>query len=226
MDIQSPPPVQIGQRIDAQLKNLGHTASWLADRANIERSTVTRILRHERHPNARTLQSIAAVLEVTVAELVSGTDAENDVDEAPDVISRDYYTQAVREVIEYERKAADLTSRLRDTTAELKHERERRQTAEDKLTSAERERDEARDAASRYADALDLAITDITMLRTQVDALVVDAKENKWTSRFVAGLASIAAAASVATYLTRATEREKTSKAQKPNGQASTRKPL
>jgi transcriptional regulator with XRE-family HTH domain len=212
VDAQLPPPVQIGQRIDARLKELGRTASWLADRASIERSTVTRILRHERHPTARTLQSIAAVLELTVVQLVDGTDAADQVEEAPDVISRDYYNQAVREVIEYERKAVDLTSRLREMLAELKQERERRQAAEDKLASTERERDDARDAASRYADALDLAITDITLLRTRVDKLVADVKEGKWTSRIIAGLASIAAAASVATYLTRASERAKPQK--------------
>lgn len=216
MNDPSLPPVRIGQRIDERLKELGRPASWLADLAKIERSTVTRILRHERHPSAQTLKSIATVLDTTVEQLVQGTDAEDQVDEAPELVSRSHYNQAVRELIEYERKATDLASRLRDATAELKQERERRQAAEEKLASTERERDEALDAARHYAAALDLAITDITMLRTQVEKLVAGAQESKWASRIVAGLASIAAVASVATYLDRASERAKKSKAQKP----------
>lgn len=215
----SHPPVPIGQRIDERLKELGRTASWLADLAKIERSTVSRILKGDRrHPTAGTLQSIAPVLGMTVAELVEGTDAADQVDEAPKFVSLEHYGQAVREFIEYQRKATDLAARLHDMTAELKQERERRRAAEDKLTSIERERDEARKKANHYADALELAIADITMLRTQVERLVAGAQESKWAGRIVAGLASIAAVASVATYLDRASERAKKSKAQKPKG--------
>jgi transcriptional regulator with XRE-family HTH domain len=200
-------PIPVGKRIEARLTELGRAASWLADRAKLERSTVTRIVRGERTPSARTLRAIAPALEMTVERLVLGTDAAEVVKAPPDMVSSGHLDQAVREVIEYERKAMDLASRLREATEDAKQQRERRAAAEDKLAAAEQARDEANAAARRYADALDLAVTDLALLRTQQEQLVAEAKKGHWTSHVAAGLAGIAAVASVASYLTRAAAR-------------------
>ena len=129
--------------------------------------------------------------------------------EAPDGVSREHYDQAVREVLSYERKAADLTARLREAADERDRERARREGAEAKLAAAEQARDDAAAAAARYADALELAVLDIAVLRTQVEKLAAAAMEGTWITRIAAGFASIAAVVSVASYLARAAERAK-----------------
>jgi transcriptional regulator with XRE-family HTH domain len=206
-DGQAAPPIPIAQRIKARLKELGQKPGWLADRAGVERSTVTRIVRGQRRPAEKTLRTIAPALDMTFEQLVDGTDAEELLSGAGGDVSRQHLDQAIRDLLAYERKAADHAARHREATEELQRERERRKAAESKLEAAERERDDARAAERRYADALELAMVDIAVLRTEVDKLSAAAKVGTWASRLAAGAASIAAVASVASYLTRAAQR-------------------
>src|SRR5258708_7428468 len=121
MDVQDAAiqPMQIGQRIQDHLDELDKTASWLADRVGLPRSTITRVLNGERNPTPETLQEIAPVLGVTLAQLVAGTDAAERVEEAQNLVARKDYEAAVRQVIEYERKANDFSVRVRELGDEL-----------------------------------------------------------------------------------------------------------
>ncbi|WP_437713014.1 helix-turn-helix domain-containing protein [Sorangium sp. So ce448] len=205
----SSPPEPIGHRIKFQLDGLGQSPAWLAEKAGVPRSTVHRILTGDRNPTPDTLQLLAPVLGVTLEQLVAGTDAAERVKEAQNLVSREHYDEAIRQLIEFERNATNLAARLRETEEALRGERDRRQRAEGKLESAERERDEAclaakrneRDA-QRYREALERAVADVARLQTQVRELGEAVGEGERTNRVAAILAGVAAVASLATYLT------------------------
>lgn len=210
MDATRPslPPEPIGQRIKIQLDILRQSPAWLAEKAGVPRSTVHRILTGHRNPTPDTLQLLAPVLGVTLDQLVAGTDAAERVKDAQNLISREHYDEAIRQVIEFERNATNLAGRLRETEEALRGERERRQRAEGGLESVERDRDDARLAAERnehdarrYREALERAVADVARLQTQVREIVGAVGEGKRTGHIAAMLAGVAAVASVATYL-------------------------
>jgi transcriptional regulator with XRE-family HTH domain len=58
--------IPIRKRIQARLDELNQTPAWLAEKAGVPRSTITRILRGERNPTPETLHEIAPVLGVEV----------------------------------------------------------------------------------------------------------------------------------------------------------------
>lgn len=188
-----PVRVRIQQLLDAAHKN----PAWLAEKAGVPRSTISRVLRGDRIPTAETLQCVAPVLGVTLAELVHGTEVVDRVKDAQELVHRRDYEAAVQKMIEYERKANDLEVRLR-----YQEEQSRKD-----LGNALSERDQARrDAlrneveARRYRQGFDRAIADVEKLREQVRELGATARNGVWTSRAAAIMASIAAAWSVANY--------------------------
>lgn len=207
--------VPIGQKIQAVLDGVNQTPAWLAERVGVSRSTITRILRGERNPTPETLQEVAPVLGLTVAQLANGTDAAERVKEAKDLVARSDYEEAVRRYIEYEGSARELTTQLRDTRAELERQREatRRANKEardaaEKLQEVEYERDEAlriarnhEEDARRYQEALKKAVTDVAKLHEQVREMGKAVEDSRKTGRIGAILAGVAAAVSVATYL-------------------------
>lgn len=210
MDVQTSDglSVPIGARIETLLTGLGQTPAWLAEKAGVQRSTVTRILNRERNPTPETLQDLAPVLGVSLDQLVVGTDAAERVREAQNLVSRAHYEEAVHQIIEFERKANNLMSRVRDLEEALKSEQARSQKAEGALASVELERDTARRTAQhhecdarRYREALERAVSDVARLQTQVGELGEAVGEGKRTGRIAAILAGVAAVASVATYL-------------------------
>lgn len=207
--------IPIGERIQLRLDEIGQTASWLADRVGVSRSTITRIIKGERNPTPETLQEIAPVLGVDLDQLAAGTDAAERVKEAHNLVARKDYEEAVRQVIEYQRQATDLTATVRELRERAEHERERARCArEDAAKAAERcaamefERDTARrlardheEEARRYREGLERAVADVAQLQAQVRELgaAVDAGRN--SSRVGAILAGVAAVVSVASYL-------------------------
>jgi len=205
----------IGRKIQAVLDSLNQTPGWLAEMVGVSRSTITRIVKGERNPTPETLQEIAPVLGLTVAQLASGTDAAERVKEAKDLVARSDYEEAVRQYIEYERTARDVGVQLRDTRAELERQRdatrrvnEQLRVATENLSKVEAERDEAastarhhEEDARRYQDALKKAVTDVARLHEQVRELGKAVAGSRKTGRIGAILAGVAAAVSVATYL-------------------------
>lgn len=213
----------IGRKVQALLDQLGQTPSWLAEKVGVSRSTITRILKGERNPTPETLQEIAPVLGLTVAQLASGTDAAERVKDAKDLVARKDYEDAVRKVIEYEARAHDLTTRVRELTTELGDERSRsrrlQKDAEHEVATMREEREEARrkaaqhqEDARRYRDAFEKAVVDVAQLREQVRELGSAVDAGRKTGRIGAILAGVAAAVSVASYLTNDADSEQDEK--------------
>lgn len=220
MDVQLPSetPIPIGQRIDELLQDLGQNASWLADKACVEKSTITRIVRGERNPTPETLVKIAPALGISVEQLVVGTNAAGRVDEAKSLISREHYDAAVKQLLEYERKANDLASRVREVEEARGREEARRREADEKRERAERERDQAqREAqqhardAKHYRDSLQRVVTDLADLQAKVE-------EGQRTGRWTTALAAVAAVASVANYLRNDSSSDEHGEEGKPKG--------
>jgi len=204
--------VPIGAKIQTLLDQLGQTPAWLAEKVGVSRSTITRILKGERNPTPETLQEIAPVLGLTVAQLAADTDAAERVKEAKDLVARKDYEDAVRKVIEYEARTHDLTTRLRELTTELTEDRARlrrlQTDAEHEVATMREERDDAsrkaahhEEDARRYRDALEKAVADVAQLREQVRELGSAVDAGRKTGRIGAILAGVAAAVSVASYL-------------------------
>ena len=179
------PPIPIRDRIATLLAALGQKSGWLADKAGVERSTVTRILQNKRQPNAETLATLAPILGVTVEELVAGTDAADRVENARRLIDRRHYDDAVRQIIEAEQKITDLSRALHEVKDREEKEHNRRKDVEKilKTTHAELEAmkpklEDALCAATRreqdvqkYRSALGRALTDMATLKTNAEQL-------------------------------------------------------
>ena len=206
------PQIAIGERIQKLLGDLNQTPAWLAERVGVSRSTITRILKAERNPVAETLQDIAPVLGVTLAQLVLGTDAAERVKASDQFVARSDYDSAVRQVIEFEGQVRLLTSRLRDLSTEVEIEKGRAREvvtrAERDIARAEHEREQAIQKCSqletevrRYRAALKKAVGDVAQLHAQVRELGAAVEASRSTGRVAAILAGVAAAVSVATYL-------------------------
>lgn len=212
--------VPIGRRIQSLLDEVGKNASWLAEKVGVARSTIARILKGDRNPTPETLHEIAPVLGLTVAQLVAGTDAEGRVEEAKQIVSRHDYESAVQQVVEYERKANDLQSQLRDALDDKSSMETKVNDLKDRLTKCESERERLLDEVSkktreadrhmrdahRYRQGLERAVADVAHLRAQVRELGSAVDKGNITSRVGAILAGVAAAVSVASYVSRPTD--------------------
>ena len=202
------PTTPIGDRIGTLLDQIGQNPSWLADRAGVSRSTISRILKAQRNPTPETLKEIAPVLGVELGQLGAGTDAAERVTAAEQLVARADYEAAVKHVIEFERQAHDLRAQLRDLTEERDNVREREREAKRNLIAAEQARDEAlREArrfehdAFRYRSALEKAVADLAQLQAEVSRLGSAVEASRATGRVGAILAGVAAVVSVASYL-------------------------
>lgn len=205
MDVQRVP---IHQRIDKLLTGISQNASWLAERAGVERSTITRILRGERNPTPETLCLIAPVLGVTVEQLVVGTDAEERVEGARKLIDRAHYDDAVRQFIDAEKRATSGEAHIRELKEIVQQEIDRRRKAERQLEIVEHERDEEKRRANtnehdaqRYKVAFERAFQDVARLQTELQELAAAVDSSKRTGHVAVILAGVAAVASVANYL-------------------------
>jgi transcriptional regulator with XRE-family HTH domain len=218
--------IPIGDRIQNLLDGLGHNPAWLAEMVGVSRSTVSRILKGERNPTPETLHEIAPVLGVEIAQLVAGTDAAERVKEAQDIVSRHDYDGAVRQVVEFQRKANDLAVHVRELTERCDEERQTVRKLSEELGECHRqcsalrdERDRARldqrhqeQDARRYREGLEKAVGDVVALRAQVRELGAAVESGRTTGRVTAILAGVAAAVSVASYLGGDSDDEKPAK--------------
>lgn len=208
-------PVRIGKRLEQRLAELGHNAAWLADKVGVPRSTISRIISGDRNPTAETLQEIAPVLGLSLAQLVVDTDAAGRVKEAQELVSRRDFEEAIRQVLKYEQQSNDLSARIRDLESELAQEVSRRHRATKEAEQCRTELEQAvhdvgrsrREAlhnerdARRYREALEKAVADVARLNTQLTELGAAVDVGRRNGRVAAILAGVAAVVSIANYL-------------------------
>ncbi len=206
--------VTIAARIEQHLARLGKTPAWLAEKAGVERSTVTRILNGERNPTADTLDHIAAVFDMSLAELVAGTDAEGRVAEEERMVPRRDFEGVMRQMIHFENRANELDVRMRERDESiLGLEKQIRDSKAEcvavrrQCALVERERDQARhDAlrhegdALRYREGLERAVGDVALLKGQLTEMAKKVDDSRMAGQAAALLAGLAAVVTVATY--------------------------
>lgn len=207
-----------GQRLQELIDQQGISQSWLAERSGVERSTISRLIRENRNPTTKTLECIAPVLGIEIKVLVTGTDAEDQLTENTDMIRRQDYIAAVQKMVEYESRLKDLEIDLRVSRQLHDKEQEARRHAERLLDQKEQKLDEERTRndellkeLDRYRRALQVAVADVSSLRAQVKDLgreVKSASSSSRTAAILAGIAALAGAVTVATYLSDQDDRQ------------------
>ena len=224
MEVAASTPVPFRSRLQELIGKLmpPGTQASLAERTGLERSTILRLLRGQRKPTLRTLQVLAPALGVTVLELVTGTDAAICVPTAVDVVAREAYEAAVRQIITFEAQATHLGQRLREAEQQGANDREKARRLRDQLDVRESEltktvieRDHALREAARherdaikYREGLERAVTDVASLQETVRELTAAVEAGRTVSRTGAILAGVAAVVSVASYLRNSPEDE------------------
>lgn len=201
-----------GQRLLEVLHGHGEhaTQAWLGERSGVDRSLISRMIAGTRQPTLVTLQALAPALEIDLAELVAGTDAELRVEAGADFVRRTDFERAVGESSELRSRASELEVRivaLEERLADAQKaraladaQRSDHQTALDQANAKLRET-ELRCAAlvsqlDQYKAAWRRAVSQFGTLRQQLEQLK---KEIGDRTKAGAILAGIAAAAGVAT---------------------------
>lgn len=217
--------IAIGTKIARLLEARDQSAAWLADRVGVPRSTISRIIRAERNPTADTLREVAIALAMSPEELVAGTrTACPEADPIP-AVPREHFDTAMEQLLRLERETMDLRARVREAEEALATERARRvadstehAAMAGRVAAAEEKARFHQEEARRYHDALELAVLDVSRLRTEVENLSKATENGSSVSRIAALLAGVAAVASVAAYVTRATDAKASSKAKAAHG--------
>ncbi len=208
-------PISFGTRLRDLLEKRGEgaTQSWLAKRSGVDSSLISRILAGGRPPTLDTLQALAPALEIDLAELVAGTDAESRLAAGPDHVRLSDYQEAVGKIIEYETRIRDLESRARELQNAVEQEKPARLAAEGrekelrtnfsdseaKLKAALVQNTLQQANVDAYKTALQRAISEFSSLKTRVDALQAELGRTNQSTTVNTILAGIAAAAGVAT---------------------------
>ncbi len=107
-------PVPFGERLRELLQRLGPHATqvWIAERSGLDRSLISRVMSGGRAPTHETLAWLAPVLNVSVQDLVAGTDAEERGREHADHVRRADYEGVLAQMIEFESKNRELRAQL------------------------------------------------------------------------------------------------------------------
>lgn len=208
MQLVTQPAVRpVRTKIADLLADLEQSPSWLAEKAGVPRSTVSRILKGDRTPTPETLATLAPILGVSLEQLVADTDAAERVAEAASLIALSHYEDAVEKYIAAEREQNIANDKVRVLAEQLDREEQRRRDAERRLDATERERDDARRSAAQndenarlYSRALASAVGEIARLKADIAELGTQFSSARRTGRVAAILAAAAAAASTATF--------------------------
>lgn len=200
--------VPIRERIAFLLDKLGQSPGWLAEKANVERSTVKRILDGQRNPTAETLIAIAPALKVSVEELVHGTDAALRIDSTRKFVDRSHYEEALRQFVAMEQRATELSRRLREAEETASTEHRKRKQAEASLDAANAELLETHKSArgyyldaQRYQEALRQALAELASLKTKAEDLRLEVGKlggQVGSNNALASIAALCAAAAAA----------------------------
>lgn len=206
--------LRFGDRIRQHLAQINQNQAWLAEKAGIDSSVLSRLISGSRNPTIEHVGAMAPVLGTTVDLLVIGTDAEARIAAASQYVPREHYEAAHHQLVEFERQKNDLEARLRRAEEELQHEKTRAIKVQRELTEqlgwahhevarSKSDLAENREQLRHYGVALQQAASDVSVLKaklTQVQAAVSDGTS---ASRLAAALAGVAAigAVTAATYL-------------------------
>jgi transcriptional regulator with XRE-family HTH domain len=224
MDRETSIVIPIGERVTRLLQDRAQSPAWLANRVGVERSTISRLVKGERMPNADTLRDVAVAFGMSTADLISGTNAEEPAAEADRMISREHFDAAVQQVLASEREALDLRSGLRQANEELTDEKTRRAAAESRYSDAAERFSEAERRARHYEedarnarDSLELAVTDVAKWRVEVETLAKTMKAGGRIGRVtVVDPAKTASASTIRPPLPSATLRKRSASARDP----------
>lgn len=217
-----------GQRLHELLEQHGMSQSKLAERAGVERSTISRLIKADRTPTMDTLQCLAPVFGLDVSQLVHGTDADGRLTEAATMVRRQDYDAVVQKMVEFETKSGDLERKLRsveEAVAQGQNDRTQAHvqlcTMQFKLETAERDvalerqrNTELSQELKRYRDALQRAVADVSSLRGQMEEVAREMKDSAKSNRttaILAGVAALAGVVTVATYLASEETKKQTS---------------
>lgn len=209
-------PVKFSQRLHGLLEQSGMSQAKLAERAGVERSTISRLIKGDRTPGMETLQLLAPVFNMDVAQLVQGTDAAAKLTDSAAMIRRQDYDAAVQQMMKYEEQVHDLQRQLHAAQeALLKGQSDRSRAGTElcamqfNLEVAQRdlqlERQRSADQGQelkQYRTALQRAVADVSSLRGQLEDLAQELKDTAKSSRTTAILAGVAALAGVVTAAT------------------------
>lgn len=215
LTVMNPPngSIPFGQRLNSLLECSGNSQAWLAERANLERSTISRLVRGDRNPTIETLQLLAGVLGISIKELVEGTDAEARLEQATDLVRRQDYDATVQKLLEQEGRVQDLELELRaarrahdqEHSARVKVSKEisqvqfRLETTTQDLADERARTKELSEELQRHRLALQKAVGEVSSLRGQLKDLAEEVRGTAVSSRTAAILAGVAAAAGVVT---------------------------
>lgn len=207
-----------GKRLHGLMEQHGISQARLADKAGVERSTISRLIKEQRNPTMDTLNCLAPVFGIDVHALVQGTDAEGRLDEEVSMVRRQDYDAVVQKMVECENKATDLERKLRSVEEGIAQGQEARTkahielcTMQFKVETAERDvalerqrNSELSQELKRYRDALQRAVADVSSLRGQLEEVAREMKDSAKSNRtaaILAGVAALAGVVTVATYL-------------------------
>jgi transcriptional regulator with XRE-family HTH domain len=212
--------IPFGERLHTLLESRtpALTQAWVADRAGLDRSLLSRIIQGKRSPTPEVLQCLGPVLGVEIEELVQGTDAEDRLSDAKSSVQQENYEAAVRQIIEYEGRSRDLENRLHFAGEALKAEVKRRELAEGHAKDAhclkeqlQRELSEARAMILRqeqdlkcYRQGLAKAVAEVGALRSKLQELgaeLASTSKSIRTATILSGVAAFAGAVTVAHFL-------------------------
>lgn len=203
-------------RLQRLLQEADQNQAWLVEQTGLSSSVLSRLVRGDRLPTFEHLAAIAPVLGSSVDLLVAGTDAEARIAEASQFVPRAHYEAVHRQLIEDEWRKNELESQLRQTRAELEHEKAQRLDTQKELTDqlgqahlklerSDHDLDEARQQLRRYQEALHQAACDVAVLKGKLQEVQAAVKDGTNASRLAAALAGVAAVGAVtaAAYLAR-----------------------
>jgi transcriptional regulator with XRE-family HTH domain len=219
--------VKFGDRLHELLEQSGMSQAKLSDRAGVERSTISRIIKGERTASLETLKLLATALGKDVGQVVEGTDAADKLAEATTMVRRQDYQAAIQKMLEFEEKTQDLARKLRvveDSLGKIDSERGKAglelsglqfklETTERDLAVERQRNAEQTQELKRYRSALQRAVADVSSLRGQLEDLAQELKgaaKSSRTATILAGVAAVAGVVTMASYL--ATEEAKKQK--------------
>ena len=194
--------IAFGKRLQECLEALQRTQVWLADEAGISTSVISRIMNGERSPTPAVIESLAPALGVEPLQLVFETDAESRYRASGELVRKEIYEAAARQVAEDQVLIAELERRLQslsDAHAELgrtHHELDRARRDVDELKT---ENKELKADVQRYRSGLSRAVAEYSTLQGQLKTLADELANTKKTSRASAILGAVGAFTGVIT---------------------------
>lgn len=190
--------IPFGRKLQERLDEFQppRSQTWLAEEAGISTSFLSRLIRGDRNPTPAVIESLAPVLGIEPMHLVSGTDAEGRYLQSGELVKKEIYEAAARQLAANQVLIADLQERVKDLP--LAHA-QLGQTLRD-LDLLRRDADDLRSDnkqlrqdLQKYRSALEQAVAEYSALQGQLKTLADELAGTKKSSRASAILAAVGA---------------------------------